>query len=166
MDIPSTIIKTLQLAPHPEGGHYREMYRSEARVFRDNGDLARQSLSASTGIYYLLNDGAFSTWHRIRSDEMWHFYRGQPLLVHVIDHNGVLTTHRLGDALEHSTYTFQAVVPAGAWFAAELLDPKSYALVGCTVAPGFEFAEFEIADPVRLSAAHPQHRAMIERLSR
>jgi predicted cupin superfamily sugar epimerase len=127
------------------------------------GGLA-ETRSASTAIYYLLCDGAHSAWHRIKSDEVWHFYAGEPLHVHVLDESGVLVTHRLGNALTHRDTVFQAVVPAGLWFAAECADPATFALVGCTVAPGFEFSEFELADVDALKAQYPQHAAHIERL--
>ncbi|MBV8627685.1 MAG: cupin domain-containing protein, partial [Paraburkholderia sp.] len=107
---------------------------------------------------------AHSAWHRIRSDEIWHFYAGEPLLVHVLEEGGTLTSHRLGNPLTHPGTTFQAVVPAGCWFAAQCADPASYALVGCTVAPGFEFGEFELASVEALVEAWPAHREIIERL--
>jgi predicted cupin superfamily sugar epimerase len=123
-----------------------------------------ETRSASTAIYYLLCDGAHSAWHRIKSDEVWHFYAGEPLHVHVLDESGALVTHRLGNALTHRGTVFQAMVPAGLWFAAECADPATFALVGCTVAPGFEFSEFELANVDALKAQYPQHAAHIERL--
>ncbi|MFM0096952.1 cupin domain-containing protein [Paraburkholderia nemoris] len=156
------LIRRFDLKPHPEGGFFSETYRSVESVRRDDGST--QTRSASTAIYYLLCDGAHSAWHRIKSDEVWHFYAGEPLNVHVFDETGTLTTHTLGNALTHSDAVFQAVVPAGLWFAAECADPATFALVGCTVAPGFEFSEFELADVEALKARHPQHAAFIERL--
>src|SRR5580698_2062461 len=89
------LIRRFDLKPHPEGGFFSETYRSEARVTRtsDSGETR----SASTAIYYLLCDGAHSAWHRIRSDEVWHFYAGEPLNVHVLDEAGSLITHKLGN---------------------------------------------------------------------
>ncbi|MFM0720430.1 cupin domain-containing protein [Paraburkholderia strydomiana] len=156
------LIRRFDLKPHPEGGFFNETYRSAQRVIRDGGST--QNRSASTAIYYLLCDGAHSAWHRIRSDEVWHFYAGEPLNVHVLDASGTLVTHKLGNALTHRDAVFQAVVPAGLWFAAECADPATFALVGCTVAPGFEFSEFEIADMDALKAEHPQHAGLIARL--
>ncbi|WP_144147685.1 cupin domain-containing protein [Paraburkholderia sp. BCC1884] len=156
------LIRRFDLKPHPEGGFFNETYRSEQRVTRADG-LA-QTRSASTAIYYLLCDGAHSAWHRIQSDEVWHFYAGEPLNVHVLDESGTLITHKLGNALTHPDAVFQAVVPAGWWFAAECADPATFALVGCTVAPGFEFSEFELADVGALEAQHPLHAAFITRL--
>lgn len=155
------LIRRFGLQPHPEGGYFRETYRSAARVTREG---ARDSRSASTAIYFLLCDGAHSAWHRIRSDELWHFYAGDPIDIHVLDAEGELRTHRLGNALTDPDAVFQAVVQAGDWFAAECASPKGCALVGCTVAPGFEFSEFEIADVNALAAAHPAHRDLVARL--
>ncbi|BAN25606.1 cupin domain-containing protein [Caballeronia insecticola] len=158
------LIQRLKLEPHPEGGFFRETYRDNARVTRAGEGALR---SASTAIYFLLCDGAHSAWHRIRSDEVWHFYAGDPLDVHVLEANdagGALVTHRLGNALMHPHTSFQAVVKAGDWFAAECRDASGAALVGCTVAPGFEFSEFELAAPGTLEARYPQHRELITRL--
>ncbi|MFM0380608.1 cupin domain-containing protein [Paraburkholderia strydomiana] len=156
------LIHRFDLKPHPEGGFFSETYRSAEHVSRAGGSA--ETRSASTVIYYLLCDGAHSAWHRIKSDEVWHFYAGEPLHVHVLDESGALVTHRLGNALTHRGTVFQAVVPAGLWFAAECADPAAFALVGCTVAPGFEFSEFELADVDALKAQYPQHAAHIERL--
>lgn len=157
---PEELVHHLQLQPHPEGGFYRETYRAPDRVQRPDG----ATRAASTAIHYLLCEGAWSTWHRIRSDEVWHFYKGSTLLVHELLPDGGLRTHRLGDQLPDTV--FQASVQAGNWFAAELIDPSSFALVGCTVAPGFEFSEFEIADTQTLLTAYPDHRNLIRRLAR
>jgi len=159
------LIRRFGLQPHPEGGFYGETYRAPTRVLRDGAPAHEGSRAASTAIYYLLSDGAYSTWHRIRSDEIWHFYAGAPLDVHAIDDAGALTTHRLG-APTHADTVCQAVVPAGQWFAARCREPSSYAFVGCTVAPGFEFSEFEIAQTAALAARYPQHRALIERFGK
>ncbi|WP_459617032.1 cupin domain-containing protein [Bordetella sp. 2513F-2] len=156
---PQDIVRRLGLQPHPEGGFYRETYRAAERLQRADGTVR----AAGTAIYYLLCDGAHSAWHRIRSDETWHFYAGTELRVHELLADGSLRTHRLGGTLDDTT--FQATVQAGNWFAAELAEPSSYALVGCTVAPGFEFSEFELADTAALLQAHPAHAALIRRLA-
>ena len=160
------LIERFGLQPHPEGGYFRETFRGADKVVRElTRDAAPdETRSSSTAIYYMLCDGAHSAWHRIRSDEVWHFYAGEPIDVHIIDTAGQLLTHRLGNALTHHDAVFQAVVPAGHWFAAELCDPEAFALVGCTVAPGFEFSEFELADMAALTKAYPQHEAVIRRL--
>jgi len=159
---PARLIRQFDLQPHPEGGFFRETYRSSETVVRSAQQGER---SASTAIYYLLCDDAYSAWHRIRSDEIWHFYAGCALDVHVLHADGSLETHRLGNAVENPAAVFQAMVPAGCWFAAERVDPEAYALAGCTVAPGFEFSEFELADSASLLAAYAPHAALIRRLS-
>lgn len=161
-DPAATLIRRLDLLPHPEGGHYRETYRAADAVTRADG--ARRA--ASTAIYYLLSDGAWSTWHRIRSDELWHFHAGAPLHVHVLAPDGSYTRLRLGNTLADAEAEFQAVVPAGCWFAAELAEPGGYALTGCTVAPGFEFSEFELANAAELLRQYPAQADLIARLAR
>lgn len=155
------LIRRFDLQPHPEGGFFRETYRASDSVRREHADDLR---SASTAIFYLLCDGAHSAWHRIRSDEVWHFYAGDPLNVYVLEDDGALTVHRLGNALERDDCVFQAVVRSGRWFAAQCDDAASVALVGCTVAPGFEFSEFEMAGVEALVNDYPQHRDVIVRL--
>jgi predicted cupin superfamily sugar epimerase len=158
-------IDKLQLEPHPEGGFYRQTYRSKMM-------LAREALppgfagprAASTGIYFLLEGRNFSAFHRLRSDEMWHFYAGSPLEVHVINAEGNCNSILLG-ADPEAGQTFQALVPAGCWFASHVADWKSWALVGCTVAPGFDFADFEMGKRAELLREYPKHRAVIEKLT-
>lgn len=163
-DLQARLIRELGLVPHPEGGFYKETWRDAMRVTRPDG----VERSASTGIYYMLSDNAYSAWHRIRADEAWHFYAGTPIHVYVLD-DGVLTTHRLGNPLLHPGTSFQAVVPAGCWFAAERVgEEEGFALVGCTVAPGFEFSEFELADAAQIAAlqqSYPAHARDIARLA-
>ncbi|GAB7538502.1 cupin domain-containing protein [Burkholderia sp. 3C] len=157
------LIERFALLPHPEGGYFRETYRAPLRVGREADGASR---SASTAIYYLLCDGAYSAWHRIRSDEVWHFYAGDPLDVYLLDDADGLVIHRLGNPLLHPGAVSQAVVPAGRWFGAACADSAGFALVGCTVAPGFEFAEFELADPQALARQFPQHAEAVARLAR
>lgn len=146
-------IERLGLKPHPEGGYYAETYRA-AQTLPNGRPVATQ-------IYFLLEHGNFSALHRLGSDEIWHFYLGDPLTVHLIEPAGSYRSLRLGP--DHS---FQGVVPAGCWFGATVENPGGYALVGCTVAPGFDFADFELAEREALSRLYPQHRALIERLTR
>ena len=140
-------IKALALQPHPEGGHFRETYRTAERVparglpRRFSGPRA-----FSTAIYFLLQGHNISRLHRIKSDEVWHFYAGSPLTVHVIDSQGRYHALRLGRNPTSGALP-QVVAPAGAWFGATLDRAHGYSLVGCTVAPAFEFAGFELAPP-------------------
>ncbi len=129
------IIALLHLAPHPEGGHFRE-------VFRDH-PAGPEGRGFSTAIYYLLDVGETSEWHRVDAAEIWHFYSGSPLALQIADEHGHRTLH-LGPDLMAGEVP-QIVVPAGAWQAAESIG--DWTLVGCTVAPGFEFAGFELAPP-------------------
>ena len=118
----------------------------------------------STAIYFLLEGEDMSALHRIKSDEVWHFYDGSSLTVHIITPNGEYSGIRLGrdpDAGE----VLQAVVPAGCWFGADLSDQDSYALVGCTVAPGFDFADLEMGKRHKLSKLYPQHQDVIKHLT-
>lgn len=163
--LPHTLITTLNLAPHPEGGHFRETYRA-AETILPTGLPPRFSAerSTSTAIYYLLQKNDRSRLHRIQSDEVWHFYTGATLIIHVIHPDGEYQQLKLGLDLKNGAAP-QHVVPHGVWFGAEVLDKTSFALVGCTVAPGFDFADFEMADKKKLLAAFPQHCEIIERMA-
>ncbi|MGY4475562.1 cupin domain-containing protein [Bradyrhizobium sp. USDA 3364] len=128
------IIARLALKPHPEGGHYRETFRDE----RSDAD----GRAHSTAIYFLLARGERSHWHRIDAVEMWHYYAGAPLTLRIAQDGGPPQSITLGPDVARGEQP-QAVVPAGAWQAAE--SAGDWTLVGCTVAPGFEFAKFELA---------------------
>lgn len=166
MSLIQQLISSYQLLPHPEGGYYKETYRSEEIVpagalpSRFGGDRR-----FSTAIYFLLEQGNFSAFHRIKSDECWHFYAGQTLLIHVLHTNGHLQTIALGCNI-NAGETFQYVVPANCWFASEPARGSLFAFTGCTVAPGFDFADFELASANELSAEYPLHAAIIRRLCR
>jgi predicted cupin superfamily sugar epimerase len=159
-------IDGLQLRPHPEGGYFRETYRSEEAIAaaslppRFGGDRV-----FSTAIYFLLEGEDFSALHRIKQDEVWHFYDGSALTIHVIDPAGNYSTVLLGRDLAAGEVP-QAVVKAGCYFGASVSDRRSYALVGCTVAPGFEFADFEMPGREELCRRYPGHRQVIETLTR
>jgi uncharacterized protein len=158
-------IDRLNLQPHPEGGWYRQSYRAALTLPHSALPGYPGDRAASTAIYFLLAADQFSALHRLRSDELWHFYAGSELIVHVIEPCGTYTTILLGNDVAAGEQ-FQAVVPAGCWFGSSLRHPDTYALVGCTVAPGFDFADFAMAKRNELTAQYPQHRAMIERLTR
>jgi hypothetical protein len=159
-------IRRLRLKKHPEGGWYRETYRSAESI--PAGALPRRfkgKRSFSTAILFLLTGRDFSAFHRIRSDELWHFHAGSGVILHVLGRKPGYSRIRLGNRPERGESP-QAVIPAGAWFAAEVEDPGGFALVGCTVAPGFDFADFEIANRRPLCERHPRQRRLIERLTR
>ena len=152
----ASIIEKLGLEPHPEGGFFR-------RVFTHPIEMEGRAIASA--IDFLLQAGDRSQWHRFDAIEMWHFYAGDPLLIHTLDSHGAWNVQRLGNMLHQPDAVFQCVVPAGCWFAAQREGSQGYSLVGCTVAPGFEFATFELADAQALIRRHPEHQAMIRRLA-
>lgn len=160
------LIDHLHLQPHPEGGFYKEVYRSEGmiaeRCLQPTFDGSRHF---ATSIYYLLQSGDFSAFHRIRSDEIWHFYAGGNLSLHLIDQQGNYQQYTLGNTPENGAQ-FQVVMPAGVWFAAEPATGTAFTLAGCTVSPGFDFRDFEMADKRKLQEQYPLHREIIDRLCR
>ena len=147
---PHDVVRRLGLSPHPEGGFYRETFRSPSLLRLPDG----RARAASTAIYYLLPSGSHSAWHQVASDEVWHHYDGGALRLYVLGGG----EHRLDAA--HP----QAVVPAGSWQAAE---PEGEAvLCGCTVAPGFDFADFRLGEVESLVQAFPDEAVLIRRLAR
>jgi uncharacterized protein len=166
MDSIQNLVEALSLAPHPEGGYYRQTYRSSVVIPASALPEGYTGWRAcSTAIYYLLAGEDFSAFHRIRSDEIWHFYAGSRLDIHVIHPGGEYDCIRLGSDFEGGQ-VFQAVVPGSCWFGAHVAQPGGYALVGCTVSPGFDFEDFELGDRDELTREYPQHAAIIERLTR
>ncbi|MBI4236802.1 MAG: cupin domain-containing protein [Deltaproteobacteria bacterium] len=159
------LIQHFQLQPHPEGGFFRE-------TFRDGGTIPQAALpkrfsgdrSFSTAIYFLLPEGKRSQLHRITADELWHFYLGDPLVVVEIRPDGRTTETLLGhDVL--AGQCVQHVVPAGHWFGAYPAPGSRFSFVGCTVAPGFDFADFEMGEREALLRQFPQARDVVERLT-
>lgn len=166
MNDPETWIECLKLRPHREGGWYRRCYRSGESVARDClPDRFDGDRFFSTAIYYLLRDGEVSAFHRIRQDELWHFYDGTSLTVHVIDQAGDYSAIRLGANPDQGERPL-GIVRAGCLFGATLNDPESWALAGCTVAPGFTFDDFEMPGRDDLLQRYPQHEGIIRRLTR
>jgi uncharacterized protein len=159
-------IDRLDLRRHPEGGWFRETYRSDEQIARAalpsrfSGDRA-----FSTAIYFLLEGTDFSALHRIHQDEVWHFYDGAGVTVHVIDSEGRYTPLRVGGDWGAGDRP-QAVVKAGCLFGTTVNGPRSFALCGCTVAPGFDFADFAMPGRDELLRRYPQHGPLIERLTR
>jgi len=157
-------IEQYQLQPHPEGGWYKETYKSnETIIARALPERFTGRRSFATAIYFLLEQGNFSAFHRIKSDECWHFYAGDPLEVFVLQQDGKLEVITLGNDILHGQL-FQYVVPANCWFASRPAKESTYCFVGCTVAPGFDFTDFEMANANELSALYPQHAAVIKKL--
>ncbi len=162
MDTAAEYISALNLSRHPEGGWYRESWRSNLEV---SVPWSADKRSAGTSIYFLLESPGFSSFHRIKSDELWHFYDGSAIEIIWIEPEGNLYScvigrnHLAGERL-------LCVVPAGCWFAARVIVPDSFALVGCTVSPGFDFADFELAIRAELIRQYPEHKALIQSLTR
>ena len=160
------LVQQYSLQPHPEGGWYRETYRSSEYIAQVAlPERFRGTRVFSTAIYFLLEQGNFSAFHRIRSDECWHFYAGDPLLVYVIQIDGSLDIIQLGNDFTRGQL-FQYTVPANCWFASRPATGSTFCFAGCTVAPGFEFADFEMADASFLSVLYPQHAGIIKELCR
>ncbi len=163
-------VKTFNMTAHPEGGYFAETYRSAESIPQSAlPDRFRGARSFGTAIYFLLESHQFSALHRIQSDEIWHFYAGRPLEISIISPGGELTIIRLGNQPDQSE-VFQAVVQAGCWFGSKPASDSSvtddnFSFVGCTVAPGFDFADFELADRATLLSEFPQHQAVINRLT-
>lgn len=159
-------VSHLNLKPHPEGGYFKEVYRSETIIPQSClPDRFSGYRNHATSIYFLLSSNNFSAFHRIKQDEIWNFHTGSSLSVHVIDRSGNYTKHRVGLNLENGDVP-QLVVKAGNWFASSVDSPDAFALVGCTVAPGFDFSDFELADRNELIEEFPMHQEVITALTR
>lgn len=159
-------IKKLELEKHPEGGWFKEVYRAdEIHKHEHLPERFTGERHHSTSIYFLLTSDTFSAFHRIKSDELWHFYTGSPVIVFMIDENGNYSEIKLGSNHEAGE-VFQCVIPYGVWFGAKVNQANSFSLVGCTVAPGFHFDDFELAKRDELVKQFPQHEKIIERMTR
>ncbi|MDO6738645.1 cupin domain-containing protein [Wenyingzhuangia sp. 2_MG-2023] len=161
-----TIIKQLNLQPHPEGGYFKETYRSQGSISKENLTIEFSGdRNYSTAIYFMLTSDTFSAFHKINQDEFWHFYKGSPIKLHMISPEGMYTNVWIGNNFEKGEVP-QFVVPAQYWFAAEVIANNSYALVGCTVAPGFDFDDFVLAERIKILSLFPEHENIIKRLTR
>jgi uncharacterized protein len=152
----SDIIGILQLIPHPEGGYYRQNYRSGETCINMNGDLR----SVCTSIYYMLEGTDRSHFHRIQSDELWFFHEGEALEIVMLTAEGIERA-LLGNNLASGERPYFRV-PADCWFAAKIKDEKGFSLVSCTVSPGFDFRDFELGKRNRLINDFPRHKGIIE----
>jgi predicted cupin superfamily sugar epimerase len=158
-------IEKLKLIKHPEGGYFSELYRSD-EIFRASvlperyiGDRA-----FSTSIYFLLEGKQFSAFHKLQSDEIWHFYDGSPIRIYTITPEQKLEEKILGYDIEKNE-TLQSVIYKNSWFAAELVDKTSFGLMGCTVSPGFDFRDLEIGKRDYLLEKYPAYKNLIIRLT-
>ena len=160
------LIKKLELEKHPEGGFFKETYRSKISISGSSLPLEFDSdRNVSTCIYFMLASDEFSAFHKVNQDEAWHFYLGDSILLHMISPEGEYSKTKIGNDFT-ADETPQFIVPAHHWFAAEIKTEDSFALVGCTVAPGFDFDDFELAEPKELQQIFPQHKEIIQRLTR
>lgn len=151
-------IQQLDLAPHPEGGFYKRIYQSPINIETLNGERP-----LSTSIHYLLEQGDYSAWHRIKSDELWYYNDGGQLNIHTINQQGQLSTYTLGKDDQ-----LHVCISANTWFCAELSGESNspFILTSCVVSPGFDFEDFEMANTEDLVTIYPQHRDIICRLCR
>jgi hypothetical protein len=160
MNVIANLVQQLKLQPHPEGGFFAETYRAACMV-----NTPRGLRPASTAIYFLLTKDFFSAFHRIASDECWHHYKGDAVHIHQLFPSGHYHCAVLGKEVGKGEVQ-QTLVPAGVWFASECIGSAGYALTGCTVAPGFDFDDFDLARKQDLMEAFPPYKPLIERLCR
>lgn len=157
-------IEKLEMIQHPEGGYFRETYRADEKTAVTGlPDRYSGQRCISTSIYFLLTTKSVSNFHRLNSDEIWHFHTGGAARIHMISSQGQYYTKDIGTSLE-AGQQFQVVIPRHTWFAAEIIS-EEYILVGCTVAPGFEFEDFELARRSLLTQGYPQLEDLIKRFT-
>jgi predicted cupin superfamily sugar epimerase len=158
-------VNKLGLTSHIEGGAFKEIYRSQlmlpqqALTPQHHGDR-----NAMTSIYFLLEQGDFSAFHKIASDEIWHFYDGSPLCIYEITANGTLVKNMLGKDMDKGQQLV-ITIKAGHWFGSRVEELDGFTLCGCTVAPGFDFADFDLADRKTLQKEFPQHAEIIRQMT-
>lgn len=161
------LVEKLGLIPHPEGGYFKETYRSKDVVKPTDKRYKGEERKASTAIYYLLGGEDFSSFHQVNSDELWQYCSGSPLTLYVIDKNShKLKEIQIGDPLQHENANYQYCIEEGQWFAAKPNDSSNYTLITCTVSPGFEFSDWLAAERANLAEQFPQHVAKIEQFTR
>ncbi|MCB5263089.1 MAG: cupin domain-containing protein [Candidatus Cloacimonetes bacterium] len=157
-----SIIERLNLLPHPEGGYYRRNWQSvlQAETHGVSGEVLHNLRSIGSSILFLLPSTQVSIWHRIACDEMWHFYHGSSLTLHLLGTASGYSKHVLGLDLEHGEFP-QFIIPRGTWFCAEVVEEASFTFCGCTLWPSFSYADFELAQQGELLAEFPDHKDMI-----
>ncbi len=166
MEKANIYINKLKLKPHPEGGYFRETYRAENTISIECLPERFKTVRAfSTAIYFLLKGNQFSAFHRLKSDEIWHHYSGAPLNIYMIKTDGELKKEVLGKNILKGQQP-QIVIKSNIWFAAKPQRTDSFSLIGCTVSPGFDFMDFELADRDRLIDKFPNNADLIKKLTR
>jgi predicted cupin superfamily sugar epimerase len=157
-------IKRLQLKKHPEGGYFKEIYRSGELILPGHLPARyKSSRNFSTSIYFLIEGKQFSAFHLLQSDELWHFYNGGTVIIYTINQEGKLTIKKMG---RKKDCELQIQIEKQNWFAAELEDKNSFALYGCTVSPGFEFDDLKLGERNNLINKFPLHANLIKRLTK
>lgn len=160
------IIKKLALQPHPEGGFFKEVYRSEVSIPENSlPESFEGSRNYATAIYFLLTSENFSAFHKIKQDEIWHFYEGSPIRLIMISEDAEYSEIIIGRDFSKAQVP-QFIVPKNFWFAAEVTEPESFSLAGCTVSPGFDFRDFTLAKRIELQEQFPQHSSVIQQFTR
>jgi predicted cupin superfamily sugar epimerase len=163
--ITKEIIKHFNLTAHPEGGYFKEVYRSKGEIVSENlGKEFDGNRNYCTSIYFLLTSEKFSAFHKINQDEIWHFYIGTPLKLHLISPEGNYSFVLIGSDFKKGEIP-QFTVPAHYYFAAEVLEKNSFSFVGCTVSPGFDFRDFVLPSCKDLTKKFPENSKIIEQLT-
>jgi uncharacterized protein len=158
-------IEKLQLEEHIEGGYFKETFRSQSLVkLQTKYGSEEITRAASTCIYFLLKSGQSSKFHRLTSEEIWHFYLGSPIEIYIINDSAELIKIRLGNNPELCE-VLHFVIPKGCWFAAEPIEENSFSLISCFVAPGFEYQDFELGDYDKLAQSYPKYKDLIKKLT-
>jgi uncharacterized protein len=152
------LAKKLGLEKHPEGGYFKQTYRSDMMAAIEGFDGPR---NISTAIYYMLAGTQFSAFHRLRSDEIWHHHAGGSITLYAIDRDGKLSKTKIGREGPP-----QAIMKAGTWLAAAVNSKKSYGLLGCTMSPGFDYRDWELGERDVLVGMYPHHKKIIERYTK
>lgn len=160
-----SIIERLNLLPHPEGGYYRRNWQSvlQAETQDANGKILHALRSIGSSILFLLPSQQVSMWHRVACDEMWHYYHGSSLCLHLLSAASGYSRHVLGLDLEHDELP-QFIIPRGTWFCGEVMEEDSFSFCGCTLWPSFSFADFDFAQQDELLAEFPDHKDLINRI--
>lgn len=154
-------IQSLGLLKHPEGGWYKEVYRNPENIKKESlPERFSGDRSFSTSIYFLLKSGELSAFHRIKQDEIWYFHEGAPLTIYVIDENSKYFELHLGNSIKNNCQP-QVVVKSGWLFAAKVDNENSYTLTGCSVAPGFDFEDFDMPEREKLLGLYPGYKNII-----
>ncbi len=158
-------IEKLKLIPHPEGGYFREVYRSDELLKDGLPNRYKGNRAFSTSIYFLLKGNQKSLLHKLKSDEIWHFYDGSSVKLYTIDSEGKVLQRLFGKNIDAGE-SMQLVIKKGYWFCAELSDENSFSLFGCTVAPGFDFSDFELGERKELLQLYPQHEELVKKFTK